>query len=70
MGFFIVLLSSLIYNEIIICNFCDLDKNTKKGLEERQKQELVSLKETENEIQSGNHPLKENDNDTDSDNDE
>ena len=59
--------SSLIYNEIIICNFLGLNINTKKYLEERQKKELIYLKEAESGIQNGNQLQKENDNDTDSD---
>ena len=48
-GYSIALLSSLIYNEIIICNFYGFNKNTKKYLEERQNEEIISLRETENE---------------------
>ena len=48
-GFSIALLSSLIYNEIIICNFYGFNKKTKKYLEERQSEEIKSLRETEDE---------------------
>ena len=51
-GYFILLLSTLIYNEIIILNFCGLSKNTKKYVEERIKTELVEL----NEIIDNNEP--------------
>ena len=54
-GYFIALFGSLIYNEIIILNFCGFDKNTKKVLEERQKEELFLLKEIENKEKSGNY---------------
>ena len=37
LGYFIVLIASLLYNEIIICNFCSLNKYTKKCLDKRQK---------------------------------
>ena len=37
LGYIITLFSSLIYNEIIIFNFCDLNKNTKKYLEKNKK---------------------------------
>ena len=60
LGYLIVLFSSLIYNEIIICNFYDLNKDTKKCLEERQTEELISLRETENEIKYGKQNQKEN----------
>ena len=43
-GYLIVLFGALIYNEIIICNFCGLNKYTKKYLKERENQELISLK--------------------------
>ena len=42
-GSVIVLLSSLIYNEIIILNFCGLDKNTKIIVEYRQNEESIEL---------------------------
>ena len=49
LGYFIVLIASLIFNEIIICNFCGFNKYTKKSLDKRQKEELALLKPTENE---------------------
>ena len=42
-GYFLVFFSSLINNEIIILNFCGLNKNTKKYLEEKQKEEFSSI---------------------------
>ena len=51
-GYIIILFSTLIYNEIIILNFCGLSKNTKKYVEERIKTELVEL----NEIIDNNEP--------------
>ena len=42
-GYSIVLLFSLIYNEIIICNFFGLNRNTKKFLEREQREELSSI---------------------------
>ena len=53
-GYLIVLFGSLIYNEIIICNFFGFNKNTKKGLDERLREESVALKKTENDIKTGN----------------
>ena len=47
LGFFIILICSLIYNEIIICNFCNLNKNTIKSINERQKRELSFLRKDE-----------------------
>ena len=37
LGYIITLFSSLIYNVIIIFNFCDLNKNTKKYIEKNKK---------------------------------
>ena len=62
-GYIISLFSSLIYNEIIIFNFCDFNKNTKKYIEERQREELISLKDTENKINNSNLNQNENEND-------
>jgi hypothetical protein len=42
-GYFLVFFSSLIYNEIIILNFYGLNKNTKKYLEEKQREEFSSI---------------------------
>ena len=42
-GYSLVLIFSLIYNEIIICNFCGLNINTKKFLEKKQIKELSSI---------------------------
>jgi len=67
LGFSIVFFSSLIYNEIIICNFLGLNVNVKKFIEERQKEELISLRVTESEIQNGNQQQNEHENNTSSD---
>ena len=42
-GYFLVFFSALLYNEIIIFNFYGLNKNTKKFLEEKEKEELSSI---------------------------
>ena len=60
LGYFIVFFSSLIYNEIIICNFFGFNKNTKKCIEERQKEELAALREDES-FQNGNQGKNEYD---------
>ena len=39
LGNIILLFAVLVYNEIIICNFWDLDKNTTKSIKERQEDE-------------------------------
>ena len=42
-GYFIALFSSLVFNEIIILNFCGLNKNTKKFVNERINLELLQI---------------------------
>ena len=54
LGYFISLLSTLIYNEIIILNFCGFNENTKKYIEKRQNKELISLRNTEIETKDPN----------------
>ena len=54
LGYSISLFSTLIYNEIIILNFCGLNENTKKYIEQRQKKELISLRNTEIEAKDPN----------------
>ena len=54
LGYSISLFSTLIYNEIIILNFCGFNENTKKYIEKRQKKELISLRNTENENKDPN----------------
>ena len=53
-GYLIQLIAGLIYNEIIICNFCGFNKYTKKYLQERENQELISLRVTENSTMKNN----------------
>ena len=43
-GFLIILFSSLIYNEIIIFNFCGLNENTKKFVNQRLNSEIEEIK--------------------------
>ena len=52
-GYLIVLFSSLIYNEIIIFNFCDLNKDTKIFVEQRINEETTDIRKTENDIKLG-----------------
>ena len=53
-GYVIVLFASLIYNEIIIFNFCGLNKDTKIFIEERLYKESKDLLKTENDLKYGN----------------
>ena len=46
----------MIYNEIIICNFWGLNKNTKKYIFERQKDEINSIN-----IDDNNYEIEEED---------
>ena len=57
-GFLIILFSSLIYNGIIIFNFCGLNKNTKKFVNQRINKELEEIKKNQDEL------LFENDDDS------
>ena len=54
-GYFVVFFSSLIYNEIIICNFYGLNENVKKCIEERQKEELIEIRMSESQIETQNN---------------
>ena len=47
LGNIILLFAVLVYNEIIICNFWDLDKNTTKSIKERQEEENKLYNTTE-----------------------
>ena len=53
--YLIILICSLIYNEVIICNICVLNKYTTKFINQRQKEELDSLKESEDDNSSVNN---------------
>ena len=52
-GYVIVLFASLIYNEIIIFNFCKLNKKNKIFIIERLNEESKELKKTETELKTG-----------------
>ena len=54
-GYLFQLIAGLIYNEIIICNFCGFNENTKKNLQERENLELTSLRVTENTTMRNNN---------------
>ena len=53
-GYVIVLFASLIYNEIIIFNCCNLNKDTKKFIEERIDEESKDIRKTANDLKLGN----------------
>ena len=52
--YIIIIFSALIYNEIIIFNFCGLNKDTKKFVNQRLYKELEEIKNTHNELISNN----------------
>ena len=52
LGYVIALFSALVYNEIIIFNFCGLNKNTKKFVNVRQNEELKDIKKTQDALLS------------------
>ena len=52
-GYLIILFASLIYNEIIIFNFCNLSKDTKKFVELRLNEEKDDIRKTKNALKIG-----------------
>jgi len=40
----IIILSTLVFNEIIILNFCTLNEHTKKEMKKREKMEIEDIK--------------------------
>ena len=48
----LLLFSALIFNEIIIFNFCGLNKNTKKFVNERINSEMEKIQKNMNDINS------------------
>ena len=60
-GYLIVLFASLIYNEIIILNFCNLSKDTKKFVELRLNEEKDDLRKTKNALRLGSFATSESD---------
>jgi len=60
-GYVIVLFASLIYNEIIIFNFCNLNKNTKLFIEERLDEEEKDLRKTVTDLKYGSTDNSEGD---------
>ena len=59
-GYIIVLFSALIYNEIIIFNFCGFNKDTKKFINQRLDVELKKLKENEDMLLADNYEIGNN----------
>ena len=51
-GYLIVIFSALLYNEIIIFNFCGLNKNTKKFVNQRLDDELKDIKKAQDALLS------------------
>ena len=51
-GYVIIIFSALIYNEIIIFNFCGLNKNTKKYVNERINIEMEKIQKNMDDIES------------------
>ena len=58
-GYTIVLFSALIYNEIVIFNFCGLNKNTKKYVNERMNKEIKELNELPDYNDTGRDTIEE-----------
>ena len=51
-GYTLLLFSALIFNEIIIFNFCGLNKNTKKFVNQRLDKEIKEIKKDQDELLS------------------
>ena len=58
-GPIICFFSLLIYNEIIILNFCGLSKNTKKFVEQRIIKELEEIQKEEDLLSDGDDEMSE-----------
>ena len=58
-GSIICFFSLLIYNEIIILNFCGLSKNTKKFVEQRIIKELEEIQKEEDLLSDGDDEMSE-----------
>ena len=52
-GFFITIFSTLIYNDIIVLNFCGFNKNIKIFVEQKHNDELLNSRKDEDEINFG-----------------
>ena len=52
LGYLILIFSALTYNEIIIFNFCGLNKNTKKFVNHRLDKEIKEIKKDQDELLS------------------
>ena len=70
LGYSFALVASLIYNEIIICNFCNLNRYTTKCIDEKQKEEFTLLNRTEIDNSQMNENNDENCNDNNNENEE
>ena len=49
-GYLILLFAILIYHETIIFNFCELNQDTKKFIEKRQKEDILLMELNSNNI--------------------
>ena len=53
-GYLILLFAILIYHESIILNFCKLNKDTKKNIDKRQKEDILLMEKDNNAINKRN----------------
>ena len=42
-GYIIIILCSFVYNEIIVCNFCGLNENTWKAIDQKAKEDYMGM---------------------------
>ena len=73
LGYLVVLIGAIIYNELIICNFWGLNKYTKENIDKRGKKEVIEdgceeEEEDENKIEVGDDYIINFDDDSDKNN--
>ena len=67
LGYLIIIIAALIYNEIITCNFLGLNENTWKAIDERARIEL-KMKTDKSVVEVDGYYIDTNNNDNDNDN--
>ena len=69
LGYLIIIIAALIYNEIITCNFLGLNENTWKAIDERARIEL-KMKTDKSVVEVDGYYIDTNNNDNDNENDD
>ena len=58
-GYIIIILCSFVYNEIIVCNFCGLNENTWKAIDQKAKEDYMGMLNRDSNL-IGDYELDEN----------